>query len=1315
MKYIKMQWLILSIASIGFLGAQEVTEQPSESYGLAPLKEVEKEKIRRHSKRVIHVKRNRLARQRALLSGEDQAIIEEGGLESEPGEFSLMEIPVEDAELMLGAEDALPSSVNNSLLPSFPPIGNQGNLGSCVAWASTYYQATHEIGLLNGNNNKTAKDHVLSPKWTYDILNGGRDSGLSPLDACDLLASNGAPSILKFPYDTNYLAWSLNGQDWFDAIYNRMADFALIPGLGGTSQNLTAIKTALANGHVLTISTYANSWVYSTIKSDPENLNNKYVGQRAITYMNGRSGGHHLTIVGYDDTLWIDVNGNGSVDSGERGAFLLANSWGSSWGNRGFVWVSYDAFLSASKVVGGPSTGRISFSENLSNQALLVLPIATHYSPSLVAVFSVTGSRRSELAFKGGLSSTSSTTPTSILNNHALTFNGGSFNFTGTTSTVPTTIEFAMDFSDFLGSVGTTAKRFYISASDTYPGNPTTVNSFILKDLVHGKEIAAIGTPVTIDNTSAQLFLDYDYSRGVIPAVDTPVVNISAPASGATINGTTTVSAKVTGTSPITSVTLSVDSVPMGAMTLSGTTYSIALDTTKISNGNHTLVFTATNYGGKIGTATRAVNVSNVDIPVISVVSPTGSGAVSGTVPLSVLATSSSPITSVSLTVDSIPKGNMTLSAGKYGLSLDTTTLSNGAHTLVFTATNSGGKTNTATTTINVMNAQPPVITLVTPTNGSTVQGTIPLSVKVTSVSQISSVALSVDSNPIGNLILSNGNYGTSIDTTLLSNGSHTFLFTATNVDNKIATAILTINVQNVDVPAIAVVSPDGGSTVSGSVPLSVKVTGNTPISTVSLTIDSVSMGNLTLTNGNYGITVDTTMLSNGSHTFQVTARNSGGKTATATVTLNVANFDVPIVNVLSPAKGDTVKEIVPLSVQVVGDTPISSVALTVDSTSMGNLILSNGSYVASLDTTQLSDGSHTLKFVATNVGGKTASATLTVNVSNVDTPTLAVLTPANGASLNGTVPFSVQVTGTTAISSVALTVDSTSMGNLILSNGTYGISVDTTKLSNGSHTLKFVATNVGGKTATATLTVNVSNVDTPVLTVTAPTNGATLSGTASLSVKVTGTTPISSVALTVDSTSMGNLTLSNGTYGISLDTTKLSNGSHTLKFVATNSGGKTATATKTVTVSNVVQSNSYFVNVGGDALTSGGQNWISDAGLFTGTTTTESSNLPFADPIYQTARYGNMKFTFNVPNGKYNVKLKFAELVYQKTGSRLFSVTINGKSAFTLVDLVKRAGYGVPYDASTTTTVSNGTLTIELKGNANLPVLNGLEIVPVK
>ena len=70
---------------------------------------------------------------------------------------------------------ALPRYVDNRLLPSFPPIGDQGQQGSCVAWATTYYQATHEVGLANGTNNKTGPAKILSPKWTYNMINSGQD------------------------------------------------------------------------------------------------------------------------------------------------------------------------------------------------------------------------------------------------------------------------------------------------------------------------------------------------------------------------------------------------------------------------------------------------------------------------------------------------------------------------------------------------------------------------------------------------------------------------------------------------------------------------------------------------------------------------------------------------------------------------------------------------------------------------------------------------------------------------------------------------------------------------------------------------------------------------------------------------------------------------------------------------------------------------------------------------------------------------------------------------------------------------------------
>ncbi len=44
---------------------------------------------------------------------------------------------------------------------------------------------------------------------------------------------------------------------------------------------------------------------------------------------------------GYDDNIWVDINSNGTVDSGEKGAFRIANSWGTGWGEGGYGWLPY--------------------------------------------------------------------------------------------------------------------------------------------------------------------------------------------------------------------------------------------------------------------------------------------------------------------------------------------------------------------------------------------------------------------------------------------------------------------------------------------------------------------------------------------------------------------------------------------------------------------------------------------------------------------------------------------------------------------------------------------------------------------------------------------------------------------------------------------------------------------------------------------------------------------------------------------------------------------------------------------------------------
>jgi len=103
------------------------------------------------------------------------------------------------------------------------------------------------------------------------------------------------------------------------------------------------------------------------------------------------------------------------------------------------------------------------------------------------------------------------------------------------------------------------------------------------------------------------------------------------------------------------------------------------------------------------------------------------------------------------------------------------------------------------------------------------------------------------------------------------------------------------------------------------------------------------------------------------------------------------------------------------------------------------------------------------------------------------------------------------------------------------------------------------------------------------------------------------------------------------------------------------------------------------------------------------------------APKIYETERYGMDAYEFVVPNGKYTVRLHFAETYEGVTeaGMRVFSVTINSKTVLEDFDVFDVAGgpekpivkqfKGVK--------VTDGKLIIEFIPDIENPEINGIEI----
>ncbi|MBN1807631.1 MAG: hypothetical protein JW909_01085 [Planctomycetes bacterium] len=399
---------------------------------------------------------------------------------------------------------AFPGQVDNSLLNWFPPVRSQGGLGSCASFSTTYYQMTHMTAMARGWDAKNGGDaYRMSPKWAYNLVNGGSNSGSSMGAPISIQMNAGAATWDEFPYDGDFRAWCLNGNTWRNAVRRRIAATGTISGLD-SDEGLDILKALLVNGYVLTFSTYVNSWVQATIPDDLSTADDDpWVGQFICSYQNGYNGSHGMTIVGYNDYIWCDLNGNSTVDDGEKGALKIANSWGTGDWNGGFRWISYDALKRVSSVPGGPTAGRAA-----AFTSAYWITARPSYTPQMIGVFTVNHPRRNQMGIRTGKSSTSDSDPETVKVVYHLNNNGGAYAFDG--SSTPCDGAFAVDFTD-LEPDQAAEMRYYLGMQDNAIGpEEGLIKSFELQD-ADGTVLAAYTGPevAVADSTTEYVYIDY--------------------------------------------------------------------------------------------------------------------------------------------------------------------------------------------------------------------------------------------------------------------------------------------------------------------------------------------------------------------------------------------------------------------------------------------------------------------------------------------------------------------------------------------------------------------------------------------------------------------------------------------------------------------------------------------------------------------------------------------------------------------------------------------------------------------------------------
>ena len=127
---------------------------------------------------------------------------------------------------------------------------------------------------------------------------------------------------------------------------------------------------------------------------------------------------------------------------------------------------------------------------------------------------------------------------------------------------------------------------------------------------------------------------------------------------------------------------------------------------------------------------------------------------------------------------------------------------------------------------------------------------------------------------------------------------------------------------------------------------------------------------------------------------------------------------------------------------------------------------------------------------------------------------------------------------------------------------------------------------------------------------------------------------------------------------------------------------------------------------------------WLADQGFADGETV-ERPELKIENTkdqaIYQAERYSMTKFTQALPNGKYVVKLHFAETFDGITGpgQRVFSFNVEGKEFKDFDVWAKSGGFARAYVETIPVEIADGKLDITFTSIVENPEINGIEIIP--